>query len=115
MQYPEEIAELGQVCFTSVEMKGTYMGKIVEKGEVFLRNSIFNVWWDKSGIVNIGSIDFLSAQGALWICTKNIMYLEEMDVLNIMTLPDPEDGLDAIEEAVKDQEGKDGKPAKEYC
>ena len=23
---PEEIAELGQVCFTSVEMKGTYMG-----------------------------------------------------------------------------------------
>jgi hypothetical protein len=98
---PEEIAELGQVCFTSVEMKGTYMGKVVEKGEIFLRNSIFNVWWDKSGIVNIGSIDFSKCARCIMDMHKNIMYLEEMDVLNIMTLYEPEDGLDAIEEAVK--------------
>ena len=98
---PEEIAELGQVCFTSVEMKGTYMGKVVEKGEIFLKSSIFHVWWDESGIVNIGSIDFSKCAKCIMDMHRNIMYLEEMDVLNIMTLYDPEDGLDAIEEAVK--------------
>ncbi len=100
-EIPEEIAELGQVCFTSVEMKGTYKGKVVEKGEVFLRNSIFHVWWDESGIVNIGSIDFSKCARCIMDMHRDIMYLEEMDVLNIMTLYDPEDGLDAIEEAVR--------------
>ncbi len=100
-ELPEEIADLGQVCFTSVEMKGTYKGKVVEKGEVFLKNSIFHVWWDESGIVNIGSIDFKKCARCIMDMHRDIMYLEEMDVLHIMTLYEPEEGLDAIEEAVK--------------
>ncbi|MEK6777142.1 MAG: hypothetical protein AABY87_09700, partial [bacterium] len=38
---PPDIQDLGKEVFSSVKMKGTLYGRIVNKGEIFLKNKIY--------------------------------------------------------------------------
>lgn len=98
---PPEVQALGNEVFTSVQMKGTYYGKVVEKGEVFVKDKIFNIWYQDDEIFNIGSITFRRCVRCIQAMHRDILLADEMDVLNIMTLYDPEEGEKAILKAVE--------------
>ncbi len=98
---PSDIQELGKERFTSVQMKGTFYGQVVEKGEIFLKNKIFNIWYHNEEILNIGSITYRRCVKCIQSMHRDIMLKDEMDVLNIMTLYEPDSGVEAILKAVE--------------
>jgi hypothetical protein len=87
---PSDIHKLGKEIFTSVQMKGTFYGQVVEKGEIFLKNKIYNIWYRDEEILNIGSITYRRCVKCIQSMHRDIMLEDRMDVLNIMTLYDPE-------------------------
>lgn len=97
---PPDIRDLGREIFTSVRMKGTFYGRVVDKGEVFLRNKIYNIWYSGGEILNIGSITYRRCVKCIQSMHREIMLEDKMDVLNIMTLYDPEKGVKTILDAV---------------
>jgi len=98
---PDDIRALGSEIYTSVRMKGTFYGQVVEKGEVFVKNRIFNVWYEGDRILNIGSITYRRCVRCIQSMHREILLTDSMDVLNIMTLYDPEEGERAILDAVR--------------
>jgi hypothetical protein len=98
---PPDIQELVKEFFTTVQMKGTFYGQFVDKGEVFLKNKIFNIWYHNEEILNVGSITYRRCVKCIQAMHRDIMLKDEMDVLNIMTLYDPESGVEAILRAVE--------------
>jgi hypothetical protein len=97
---PPDIHDLGKEVYTSVQMKGTFYGQVVEKGEIFLKNKIYNLWYTDKEILNIGSITYKRCVKCIQSMHRDIMLEDQMDVLNIMTLYDPEKGVEAILDAV---------------
>lgn len=98
---PPDIQDLGKEVFSSVKMKGTLYGRIVEKGEVFLKNKIYNIWYDGNEILNIGSITYRRCVKCIQSMHRDILLEDQMDVLNIMTLYDASAGTEAILKAVE--------------
>jgi len=98
---PDDIRDLGSEVFTSVQMKGTFYGQVVDKGEVFIKNRIFNIWYEGDQILNIGSITYRRCVRCIQSMHRDILLTDAMDVLNIMTLYDPEEGEKAVLDAVR--------------
>lgn len=98
---PDDIRALGSEVFTSVRMKGTFYGRVVEKGEVFVKNRIFNIWYEDDRILNVGSITYRRCVRCIQAMHRDILLTDAMDVLNIMTLYDPKEGEKAILDAVR--------------
>jgi hypothetical protein len=98
---PEDLRGLGREIFTAVEMKGTFYGEVIEKGEIFVKNRIFNVWYQDDTIHNIGSITYRRCVKCIQAMHRDILLKDEMPVLNIMTLYDAEQGMQAIFDAVE--------------
>ncbi len=98
---PEDLRDLGREVFTAVEMKGTFFGEVIEKGEIFVKNRIFNVWYRKDTLHNIGSITYRRCVKCIQNMHRDILLKDEMPVLNIMTLFDAEQGMRAIFDAVE--------------
>lgn len=97
---PADLHDIGKEIFTSVQMRGTLFGQVVEKGEIFLKNRIFNIWYTDQEILNIGSITYRRCVKCIQSMHRDIMLKDEMNVLNIMTLYEPEKGVETILEAV---------------
>lgn len=97
---PSDIRDLGKEIFTTVQMKGTLYGQVVEKGEIFLSNKIYNIWYVGSEILNIGSIVYKRCVKCIQSMHRDIMLGDQMEELNIMTLYDAEQGMEAILKAV---------------
>jgi len=98
---PADIQDLGREVFTSVKMKGTIYGRVVEKGEIFLKHKIYNIWYDDKEILNIGGITYRRCVKCIQSMHRDILLEDQMDVLNIMTLYDAERGTEAILKAVE--------------
>ncbi len=98
---PEDLRDLGREIFTAVEMKGTFYGEVIEKGEIFFKNRIFNIWYQDDTIHNIGSITYRRCVKCIQAMHRDILLKDEMPVLNIMTLYDAEQGMQAIFDAVE--------------
>ena len=98
---PADIQDLGKEIFTSVQMRGTFYGQVVEKGEIFLKNKIFNIWYNDKEILNIGSITYRRCVKCIQAMHRDILLEDRVDVLNIMTLYDVTIGTEAILRAVE--------------
>ncbi len=98
---PEDLQGLGREVFTSVQMRGTLYGKVVEKGEVFVKNRIFSLWYQGDRILHIGGITYRRCVRCIQSMHREILLQDEREVLNIMTLYDPEAGTEAILRAVE--------------
>jgi hypothetical protein len=98
---PPDIQDFVSEVFTTVQMKGTLYGREVAKGEIFVKNRIFNIWYADGEILNIGSVTYRRCVKCIQAMHRDIMLQEKMDVLNIMTLYDPEKGEEAIINAVE--------------
>ena len=98
---PEDLQGLGREVFTSVRMQGTLFGRVVDKGEVFLRHKIYNLWYTGDQVQHIGSITYRRCVKCIQSMHREIMHRESPEVLNIMTLYEPEAGVQAILEAVE--------------
>jgi len=98
---PADVRGLGKEVFTAVRMQGTLFGRVVEKGEVFLRHKIYNLWYTGDQIHHIGSITYRRCVKCIQAMHREIMHEERPEVLNIMTLYEPEAGIEAILRAVE--------------
>ncbi len=98
---PEDLQNLGREVFSAVKMKGTFHGEVIEKGEIFVKNRIFNVWYQDDTIHNIGSITYRRCVKCIQAMHRDILLKDEMPVLNIMTLYGAEQGVRAILDAVE--------------
>lgn len=98
---PPDIESLVHEVHTTVRMKGTLYGRVVDKGEIFVKNRIFNIWFEGEEILNIGSVTYRRCVKCIQAMHRDIILSEQMDTLNIMTLYEPGPGVKAILDAVK--------------
>ncbi len=93
--------DVGDVHFTSVDMLGIYRGETVEKGDVFVKNRLFHIWWKPSGIIAIGSIRFKRCASCIPKMHEDILMTEEIPQIDFMNIYGFEDGIETMIEAVR--------------
>ena len=94
------LKKVGEIVFTCVEMVGFYKGRIVQKGDVYLKNVIFNIWWRPREIIHIGSIHFKRCVRCIKKMHEDLLITEELDRIDFTGYYEPQEGIQMIKEYI---------------
>jgi hypothetical protein len=90
--------------YTSVEMKGGFNGREMQRGNIFVKNTIFDIGWDKTEIIYLNSFHFRPCIEDFRKTYEDILITEEVPVINYSTAYDLAEGVEEVKKAVQESE-----------